>query len=116
MASLRTERILTPGADLAHDGEMRCDACGTEVNLSAGERIGFRDCCEGCDADLHSCSNCLHHDPNAHNECRESSAEPVQIRDRANRCEWFNPGEQVGGGAGQTRAKAMSDLDSLFKK
>ena len=38
------------------------------------------------------CLNCRFHDPNAYNECRESSAERVRERDRANRCEYFSPG------------------------
>lgn len=82
--------------------------------LAAGDRVGFRDTCDGCGADLHTCRQCRHHDVSAYNECRESSAERVADRDRANRCEWFAPGD--GGGAGEGREGALSDLEALFKK
>jgi hypothetical protein len=95
---------------------MRCFSCHAEIDLAAGERIGFADCCESCDADLHVCLNCRFHDPSAYNECRESSAERVRERDRANRCEYFAPGDRKGGGGTSARGAARSALDDLFKK
>ena len=94
---------------------MRCAGCNTEIPLAAGERIGFRDDCSHCGADLHACRNCTFHDPSAYNECREPNSERVSDRERANRCDYFVPGEG-GGGAGQSRDKALSDLESLFRK
>ena len=101
---------------MAHAEFMRCANCNAEISISPGERIGFRDCCDSCNADLHSCLNCAHHDPAAYNECRESSAEHVSERERANRCEWFSPGGGVGGAGNQVRQGAIADLESLFKK
>ena len=95
---------------------MRCFSCNASIELAAGERIGFADCCERCDADLHVCLNCQFHDPSAYNECRESSAERVRDRDRANRCEYFAPGDREGGGGASARNAAHSALDDLFKK
>ena len=93
---------------------MRCHRCHTRVDLATGERIAFRDECTHCGADLHACQNCTHHDPSAYNECREPSAERVRDRDRANRCDWFGPGDASGESDGQ--ANALSDLDALFRK
>jgi hypothetical protein len=95
---------------------MRCFSCNAESDLAAGDRIGFADCCERCDADLHVCLNCRLHDPSAYNECRESSAERVRERDRANRCEYFTPGDRQGGDNVSVRNAARSALDDLFKK
>ena len=95
---------------------MRCFSCNRPVEVRAGDRIGFSDRCEQCDADLHVCLNCRFHDPSAHNECRESSAERVRDRDRANRCDYFSPGDREGGAAGSARETARSALDDLFKK
>jgi hypothetical protein len=101
---------------------MRCFACNVDVPVASGERIGFRDDCERCGADLHVCKNCTHHDPSAYNECRESNAERVADRDRANRCDYFSPADAAGiapdaaGGPGEARSAALSDLDALFKK
>jgi hypothetical protein len=96
---------------------VRCFACNAAIGLSAGERDGFRDDCDACHADLHVCRNCAHHDPSAHNECRESQAEMVRDRERANRCDWFRAGAGEGGGAvAREQQDARAGLDSLFKK
>jgi hypothetical protein len=95
---------------------MRCHACQREVDVAAGESVGFRAECEGCSDDLHVCLNCAHHDTTAYNECRESSAERVGDRDRANRCDYFRPGEGDGSGANDDRAESLRDLEALFGK
>lgn len=94
---------------------MHCHACRSEVPLASGESVGFRETCARCAADLHVCLNCAHHDPVAYNECRESNAERVLDRDRANRCDYFRPGAGDGT-ASEERSRALSSLDSLFKK
>ena len=95
---------------------MTCHACGQEIPLGAGIRVGFRDTCDACGADLHVCRNCAHHDPSAYNECREPGTERVSDRERGNRCDWFAAGEGGGGEAAKGAARARADLDSLFKK
>jgi hypothetical protein len=95
---------------------MHCFACNATLELGPGQRVGFQDGCEQCATDLHVCRNCAHRDPSAYNECRESSAEWVSDRERANRCDYFTPGAQEGGGVAEQRAKARSRLDALFKK
>ena len=104
-------RIVSP-----HRGAMRCFSCNAPIDLAAGERIGFADCCERCDADLHVCLNCRFHDPSAYNECRESSSERVGDRERGNRCEYFAPSDKGGGEAAAAAAGARARLDDLFKK
>ncbi len=84
------------------------------MSLSSGERVGFRDTCDGCGQDLHSCLHCAFYDPSAYNECREPNAERVSDRERANRCDYFAPGEGEGGSADPAAARAA--LDALFKK
>jgi len=93
---------------------MRCFACNATQALGPGGRVGFRDTC-ACGADLHSCRNCAHHDPSAHNQCREPQAEWVADRERANRCDWFTPGDVQGGAIAAAQEKARSALDTLFK-
>ena len=96
---------------------MRCAACGREHGVAPGERVSFRDECAGCGADLHACRHCAHHDPGRANQCREPLAEPVADRERANRCEYFSPGDAAdAGGADAAREAARSALDALFKK
>ena len=95
---------------------MQCHACNAAVELQAGERVGFRDCCDRCGADLHVCLCCAHHDPSAYNECRESQSEHVSQRDRANRCDWFAASDREGGAGSASRDEPLADLEALFKK
>jgi hypothetical protein len=95
---------------------VRCFDCDAALDLASGERVGFRDTCNSCAADLHVCLNCRHHDPTAYNECRESSAERVADRARANRCDYFSPGAGSGPAEGDARTSARGALDDLFKK
>lgn len=100
---------------LVQNQQMHCFACNAVHELASGERIGFRDTCIKCSVDLHVCRNCVHHDPSAYNECRESSSERVAERERANRCEYFSPGSAEGGD-GSAREESLVALDGLFKK
>jgi hypothetical protein len=96
---------------------MRCAACGASVELAAGERVGVRDACPQCRADLHACRNCRHHDPGARNQCREPASEPVADRERANRCDWFAAAQgDARRSADPSRDSARSALDALFRK
>jgi len=101
--------------DLPQACGMECNACQTEILIAAGESLGFRDVCDRCRSDLHVCLNCAHHDASVYNECRESNAERILDRDRANRCDYFRPGK--GDAAGDSgKDQAMEDLENLFKK
>ncbi len=95
---------------------MRCSACNAEIPLASGERVGFRDSCPDCRADLHTCHNCDFHDPSAYNECRESNAERVSDRARGNRCDYFTPSERGGGRVAAEQQRARNRLGDLFKK
>ncbi|MBY0315860.1 MAG: hypothetical protein K2Q26_10095 [Bdellovibrionales bacterium] len=79
------------------------------------DRVGFRDECSQCHMDLHVCKTCGFYDPKVYNECREPSAEVVRDKEKANYCEYYQPG---GGAANE--AKKREDLkaaaEALFKK
>ena len=97
-----------------------CRACGREVEIV--ERVGRREECPGCGADLHSCRQCRHHDPTRHNECREPMAERVVDKDKSNDCDYFSPGggpPAASAGSGrQTAGKAAAEKqwEALFGK
>jgi hypothetical protein len=92
---------------------MNCFHCGKEIAFK--ERVGFRDCCAACDRPVHACLNCAFYDPGYNNQCRETQAERVVEKDRANFCEFFAPGK-----SGAKKIDAGSDararLDAMFKK
>ena len=96
-----------------------CYRCGRPAGLATDRRVGVRAACEGCGADLHVCRGCVYHDPGAYNECRESSAERVLDKERANHCDHFAPREGQGADAVlSTNAdpRARAALERLFKK
>jgi hypothetical protein len=92
---------------------MKCFHCGREIEFK--ERVGFRDRCPACDRPAHACLNCGFYDPGYHNQCRETQADRVVDKDRANFCDFFQPhskkAPKIASGA-DARAK----LDALFKK
>ncbi len=65
-----------------------CFNCGREWTLA--NLPGRRDNCENCGTDFRCCRNCIHHDLLSAHQCRERRAEPVQQKDRANYCEYFD--------------------------
>lgn len=97
-------------------GGLVCFHCNTpqsEASRSTSS-VGFRDTCPKCHSDLHVCRNCSFFDEGAHHECRESSAEWVKDKERANRCEYFRSRSSREGEG--SKSDALSALDALFKK
>jgi hypothetical protein len=93
----------------------RCYRCDRDQGVI--ERVGRRDTCPACKADLHCCYNCEFYDPSFHNQCRESQAERQVDKERSNFCDYFQfrhraAGEKPPGGA----EKARTALDTLFRK
>jgi len=91
-----------------------CHACQKELSFS-DSKISFREECIHCRGDVHACKNCQFYDPKAYNECKESSADVVREKDRANYCEYFQV--RTGGLAEKDKAAALrAAADALFKK
>jgi hypothetical protein len=94
---------------------MNCFHCGRQIEVL--ERVGFRDSCPGCDRALHACRNCGFYDPAYHNQCRETQAERVVDKERANFCEYFTPSTRLAEARGPSfKAATASKLEELFKK
>jgi hypothetical protein len=94
---------------------MNCFHCGRQIEVL--ERVGFRDTCPACDRALHACRNCDFYEPTYHNECRETQADRVVDKDRANFCEYFTPSQRRAGAQRPVaKATAANKLEDLFKK
>lgn len=65
-----------------------CHNCGLEWTLSGNP--GRSESCPQCRADFRCCLNCLHHDLRAAHQCRERRAEPVEDKQLATFCEYFD--------------------------
>lgn len=93
--------------------EVYCFSCH-KSNISQGS-IGFRDECIHCRADLHVCKNCEFYDTKVYNECRETSADVVREKERANFCDFFSPGKNSSTVTDE-KARLKAAADMLFKK
>lgn len=94
---------------------LQCHACGAPVAID--EPIARDAECEACGHDLRCCTNCRHYDLRYNNACRESSAEPVEDKERRNFCEYFSFSREAPGTSRPVLAKqdeARRKLDSLF--
>lgn len=89
-----------------------CWRCGAAIDPR--RRVGRRDACLACGADLHCCRNCRFHEPTMHNECREPQAERQVDKDRGNFCEWFSLGATRA--TDDKAAAARARLDAMFGK
>jgi hypothetical protein len=92
-----------------------CSKCGNPCPIT--DRIGRRDTCPKCEADLHTCHNCRHFNHRAHNECNEPQAEWVREKERANFCDYFEPRRGgVASGRDTGRDQSRARFEDLFKK
>lgn len=91
-----------------------CHACNKEIAGSL--KVGRKDACPSCGADLRCCLNCLFHDPAVSKQCRETAADLVKEKRKANFCDYFVFKEDRVASPEIEGAKARQALDDLFKK
>lgn len=88
-----------------------CHAC-QKANAVSG-KVGFREDCMDCHADLHCCKNCQFYDPKVYNECRETAADVVREKDRNNYCDFFQP-QQKANSVADEKEKLRAAAEALF--
>jgi ribosome-binding protein aMBF1 (putative translation factor) len=87
----------------------RCGATLQDVPLPLGRRAE----CPACHAELHVCRMCRHYDTRKAKHCRETAAEEIREKTRANFCDWFQPCHEAYA-PDSPRAEDRSRLDALF--
>ena len=92
---------------------INCWSCGEGREI---EELFRSDTCSKCDADLRCCKCCRHYDAGTSNDCRETMADYVHKKERANFCEYFSA--KKGGAETSTDEvdAATARLEALFKK
>lgn len=98
--------------------QFSCWKCGKALELPPAGRVGSRDVCPKCDADLHCCRNCRFYDPSKNNQCAETQAEWVRDKEAGNYCDYFTPNPVLM--ASNDRSASQADnakkrFNSLFK-
>ncbi|MFC1833377.1 hypothetical protein ACFL2Q_01415 [Thermodesulfobacteriota bacterium] len=92
-----------------------CHHCGQ--GLEFDEKVFRNDTCSGCGSDVYCCLNCSDYDESASDQCRESQAEKVSVKDRRNFCDYFRLRDKRASSTAADKAKeARKRLDALFKK
>ena len=73
--------------------------------------------CRACGAELHACRMCEWYNIAVAKHCRETIAEEVKDKQRANFCDYFKPRANAYTAAPlDAAARAKTDLDALFGK
>jgi hypothetical protein len=91
-----------------------CHRCGAAVGTI--ERVGRRDACLRCSADLHCCLNCRFYAPGHHNDCLESQAERQVDKVAGNFCDYFSFRSGAHGARADGKTDPRAKLDALFRK
>jgi len=90
-----------------------CFSCGADLKEHLGRPIGRSACCDSCLADIRCCRNCKEYNESLYNSCRETEAERIVDKEKANFCDWFKPGNQEG--PEESKEDKFADLEKLFK-
>ena len=91
-----------------------CYRCQYEI--VSKDRLGRRDTCPSCGADVRCCLNCAFYDTQYANACREPNADPVLDKEAGNFCEFFTLSEHRQPRPSTTTDDARARLEALFKK
>ncbi|HXG18909.1 MAG TPA: hypothetical protein VNN62_07535 [Methylomirabilota bacterium] len=91
-----------------------CHRCQRALHFL--DRVGRRDTCPDCGADLHCCLNCLFYDPHYANACREPNADNVLNKEAGNFCEYFAFAENRQSRHASAASDVRAKLEALFKK
>ena len=102
------------GACMNHG--LRCWNCGVSL---ADYSLPLRrlEECRACHAELHVCRMCGFYDTSKAKHCRETIAEEVKDKTRANFCDYFSPSPTAWQPGQLTAAEqARAQLEALFGK
>jgi hypothetical protein len=95
--------------------EISCWKCGTPLPADFPLPLSRRSKCRQCNADLHVCRQCRFYDTSKNNSCAEPMAERVVNKEKANFCDYFEPGTAAFQSNDKTESDASREkLDALF--
>ncbi|ARN75072.1 hypothetical protein [Oceanicoccus sagamiensis] len=93
---------------------LHCWKCGSPLQ-GLILPMSRREECARCGADQHVCKLCKHYKATVADACTEDRAEAVTDKERANFCDYFQPGgDAFVAAAVSDEAKARQELAALF--
>lgn len=93
--------------------ELACWKCGASL-AEFSLPFGRAEYCRACRAEIHVCRMCRFYDTTKSRQCAEPVAEPVQNKERANFCGYFEPVAGRFKPADPAAESARNALDALF--
>ncbi len=94
--------------------KLNCFSCSKELTFSS--ELSRREECPHCRADVHVCKNCQFYDSKVYNECRETQAEVIREKERANFCDYFTAGQSSLKSLNSNKTDLFAAAEALFKK
>lgn len=91
-----------------------CYQCNKTIPILGAFKIVRTEECPYCSTSLHCCRMCTFYDVKVYNECRESNAERIVDKEKANYCDYFTLSN--GQAAGESRDDLLNKAASIFKK
>lgn len=90
-----------------------CYYCKKNIPVIGDFKVMRTEDCPYCTRALHCCKMCKFYDARVYNECKESNADRVVDKEKANFCDYFSLRNGKGDDASLDALKASAD--SLFK-
>ncbi len=94
-----------------------CWYCSTALSPHG---LGHEDECLSCGRDTRVCRNCRFYHPSSYNGCSEPQSERILEKERANFCDFFQPGSSTLGQSQEQdrimRENAKKAAEALFNK
>lgn len=90
---------------------MICWKCGKDNQIQDVFRTTD---CSFCSADLHSCKQCKFYSKGLHNDCKESSADFISDKEKANFCDYFSVNLNLTGSNNNKSIDAKNAFNALF--
>lgn len=95
---------------------LTCYKCGKQLSDTFKVMVSRSDICPHCRADLRCCKMCQFYDPKSYNECRESNADRITEKEKANFCDYYKIGSDSANDAEKQRQEQLAKAMALFKK
>ncbi len=91
--------------------QTKCWKCSHDIDFD-GIKVMRTDECEKCYTDLRVCKMCEHYDIHSYNECRETMANRIVNKEKANFCDYF----KLGVPNQNNKDDLLKAAEALFKK
>lgn len=92
---------------------IHCYKCNHTLNLNEESKIYRQDDCDQCGASIHCCKMCVFYDEHSYNECRETIAQRILDKEKANFCDNYKL--KPGGDPQKKLQDHLTAANSLFK-